>query len=165
MPGFIETMKPLFEHFQKHGIRSSLEPDINYDNIMRLLMEAELDTFSFVADNNEYTIDFTSDEIDEDIVYYILFGNDINPSAHSVLIELWVYGRVFLRLSIESARFIPLAMGFVESDGLLPVRFYDHGSGSEKIKRVVPVIMSDEEFHHFLQANPHQGLVVGIEVD
>ncbi len=104
-------------------------------------------------------------EIHDDIVHYILFGNDLNTSAHSVLIELWLSGRVFLRLSIESARFIPLARGFVDSDGILPVHFYDHETGLEKIERVVPDIMSDEEFNLFLQANPHQGWVVGIEVD
>lgn len=165
MPGFIETISLLFEHFKKCGINSSIQPEADFNQLACLFMEAELKGFSYYQEDSEYTVDFITREITEDIVYYFLFSDSILRPKNTLLIELWINGPYFIRLSIKSNMYIPLARGFLDYNGLMPIHVYDHELGSCKIEYIKPVIMSNEEFHGFLQSYTCQGKVIGIEVE
>lgn len=165
MPGFVETIPVLFEHFKKHGIETDLWYEADYDRILGSLMECEFASVSYNGNWEHYNIDFSGYPSTDDEVYNFTFGNDANPSAHFLLIDVDCQGRGFITMSFQSKKLLPVARALLGPDGLMALSVYDEKAGEKIVIHEKMEIMSDEELAQFLRENTRRGRLIGIEVE
>lgn len=159
MPGFVETIPMLFEHFKRNGIETELWYEADCDRILRFLLECEFECAYYNGNFEHYNIDFSGYPSTDDEVYHFVFGNDEKPSAHFMLIDIDRRGRGFITMSVESEKLLPIARALLGPDGLVAVTV-------EKIVIHEKLgIMSDDEFARFLRENTSQGRSSWIEVE
>jgi hypothetical protein len=160
---FSETLRILFEFFEKNNIHSALGSPGRLNaaaggpqGLGRLLdeiLDSDYLTYSFCPSINSFTIDFDyAFELESPEIYYFIFGGDDSEPANSVLIDIAGRGKLsFMQISIESDVYPPFVKDFLSFNG--EVRTSCEGDGCVLVPVRDSEIMGMDDFRELLGRN------------